>query len=244
MARRSAASYSKTGSPALAGGDGVSEDAAGRPRAWRRCHKESAMPRPSLLAVALAALFAASAAQAQSAPRKVTPVPNTAVPSASTRAAQAAPNPAGLRPLFPAGLSSGSGVATSTDPVAASGAVAPADSSGIGLNNLAGGGGGGGGRVVGNSGLDGGLVAPNTAVLGAGSAGLMAAGPGQGLPVGGSGLNATELARAFINADSNRDGELTRSEARRLSFAPLSFEEMDRNFDGIITRAEFDDGAR
>src|SRR5690606_29919987 len=102
----------------------------------------------------------------------------------------------------------------------------------------------GGGGFAGTGGVNnnaGDLVAnpPATNVLGAG--GLVSRGPGQSVPLGSSGLNPVEVARDFISADRNGDGELTQGEARRLRMAPLSFEEMDRDFDGIITRAEFDD---
>ena len=53
-----------------------------------------------------------------------------------------------------------------------------------------------------------------------------------------------DLARSFIEADTNRDGDVTRAEARRLAIMPMSFEEMDRNFDGVISRFEYDDATR
>ena len=62
------------------------------------------------LAVALLALPAVQAQSARS-------VPNVS-PSATARAAQVAPNPSGLRPLFPAGISSGSGASQAADPIA------------------------------------------------------------------------------------------------------------------------------
>ena len=207
--------------------------------------------------ISAAALLAVTTVQAQQS-RSVRQSTAPAAPSASVRAAQAAPNPAGLRPPIPAGLTSGSGAAVAGDPVAANNAVTRGNASGIGLgaganginNNGAGGGFGtnnGVNRGVnngpGNNGIDG-NAAPNTAVLGAGAVGVLARGPSQSVPMGSSGLNPVEVARNFINADSNRDGELTRSEASRMGFAAMSFEEMDRDFDGIITRAEYDDATR
>ncbi|HEY8358359.1 MAG TPA: hypothetical protein VIL30_12955, partial [Ramlibacter sp.] len=86
----------------------------------------------SRLAVAGAvALLAVTTAQAQQ--RSVRPAANTATPTASARAAQAAPNPAGLRPQFPAGLTSGSGAIVSGDPVAANNSVTRGNAVGIGL---------------------------------------------------------------------------------------------------------------
>jgi EF hand domain-containing protein len=55
---------------------------------------------------------------------------------------------------------------------------------------------------------------------------------------------ALQIAQSFLGADANRDGELTRAEAQRLSIMPSSFEEMDRNHDGILSRFEYEDGVR
>jgi hypothetical protein len=57
-------------------------------------------------------------------------------------------------------------------------------------------------------------------------------------------FSAAELARSFIQADANRDGELTREEARRLAIRPYSFEEMDVNRDGVISRFEYEEATR
>ena len=61
---------------------------------------------------------------------------------------------------------------------------------------------------------------------------------------GAGGFSATDTARSFFFADANKDGELTRAEAARLSISTMSFEEMDRNFDGVITRFEYSDSVR
>lgn len=174
------------------------------------------------------------------------------MPSAAARAAQAAPNPAGLRPPVPAGLTSGSGAAVATDPVAASAPVA-----GLGAPNATTG-------LIPPGTVAPGVAVPqgvettgpglatvpgdaiDTRVLGAGVApgyGFVR-GPQQTVPTGALGINAVELARAFLGADRNGDGELSRSEAQRLSLGGLSFEEMDRDFDGVISRGEFEDGLR
>lgn len=185
------------------------------------------MPKLSRLAVAaLCAVAAASAAYAQ----KVQSVPAPAAPTAGARAAQAAPNPAGLRSTFPAGVTSGSGGAVSPNPIAQSGTVIPANGNGVtagpGMDNTL----PGAGTDAGN----------NTSVLGAGAT---VRGPGQGLG-GAGGFSATDTARSFFFADANKDGELTRAEASRLSISTMSFEEMDQNFDGIITRFEYSDSVR
>lgn len=186
------------------------------------------MPKISRLAAAtVCAMAAASAAYAQ----KVQSVPSPAAPSAAARSAQSAPNPAGLRSTFPAGVTSGSGGAVSPNPIAQSATVIPANgnggTAGPGLDN-----------TPPSSGTDNGN--PNTSVLGAGG---NVRGPGQ-MAGGAGGFSATDTARSFFFADANKDGELTRAEAARLSISTMTFEEMDRNFDGVITRFEYADSVR
>jgi hypothetical protein len=191
-----------------------------------------------ILAAGLCAATAASAVYAQGQMRAGKPAP---APSAAARSAQAAPNPAGLRPVVPAGISSGSGAAVSGDPVTAGASpVAPGGQPPVTGND---------GSVVGGGGIGvpselppNGGVAPNTSVLGAGG---VVAGPGQypgGL--GSSTMSAADEARLFFFADANKDGELSRAEAGRLGGVGMSFEQMDRNFDGIISRFEYQDAVR
>ena len=66
----------------------------------------------------------------------------------------------------------------------------------------------------------------------------------QAAPAGGGPYTALQLARSFLDADANKDGELTRAEAQHLSIMPLSFEDMDRNKDGVVTRSEYEDSVR
>ena len=191
------------------------------------------MPKLSRLAVAaLCAVAAASSAYAQ----RVISVPAPAAPSAAQRSAQASPNPAGLRSTFPAGISSGSGGAVSPNPIAQSTTVVPpagnSVTAGPGLDNSL-----PGSQTTNGNDFVGGV---NTTVMGAGST---VRGPGQSVG-GAGGFSATDLARSFFFADSNHDGELTRAEAGRLSISTLTFEEMDRNFDGIISRFEYADSVR
>ena len=189
-----------------------------------------------LFAVGLCVAAAASAVQAQTR-RGVAGVPNPQ-PSASARTALAAPNPAGLRPMFPAGITSGSGARVSTDPIAADAAPVPATSASTGaaVSPTT-----GGAIRPGVPPLDITAAAAATQVLGAGPT---VPGPSQSLNSGAGGYNATDLARSFFFADSNHDGDLTRAEAGRLAIAPLSFEQMDRNFDGVISRFEYEDATR
>jgi hypothetical protein len=221
-----------------------------------------------LLAAGLCVAAAASAVHAQA--RRVQAVPNTGAPSAAARSSQAAPNPAGLRPPFPAGLSSGSGAAQSSDPIASRnspGTTGTNGPTGTGSGTGSGTGTVGGTTGTGGTGTDanapgtpvnpspiivdangnplpvvnaGGAVLGGTAVMGAGAT---VRGPGQ-TTGGAGGFSATDVARSFYFADANHDGELTRSEANRLSLRSMTFEEMDRNFDGIISRFEYDDSMR
>ncbi|GAB3764402.1 hypothetical protein GCM10028796_19370 [Ramlibacter monticola] len=211
------------------------------------------MPAFSRLAAVLFACVAASAAQAQlqRAPAKVQAVPNPK-PSAAARVAQTAPNPTGLMSRFPAGISSGSGAAVSTDPVAASTTPIPATGSSIASTTLiptelppA--------ELLPTTPLPGttivtpGVTTPTTQavatnVLGAG-AGATVRGPGQAVG-GAGGFSATDQARSWFFADANHDGDLTRAEFMRLSIATMSFEEMDRNYDGVVSRFEYEDSLR
>jgi hypothetical protein len=94
----------------------------------------------------------------------------------------------------------------------------------------------GGGRATGAE------VVPQTTAMGAGGYGIPA-GP-QYLSVGSGPYTALQIAQSFLAADANRDGELTKAEAQRLTIAPSTFEEMDRDHDGILTRFEYEDAVR
>lgn len=213
-------------------------------------------------AAVICALAAASAVQAQTvrAPARVHATPNP-VPSSASRIAQTAPRPTGLMPTFPAGVSSGSGAAVSTNPIAQStspippagsslattalipGELPPTDTGAVTTVNN--------GFLVPGSTTP--LVTPGTGiatpavptpvatnVLGAGAT---VRGPGQTV-AGAGGFSATDEARSFFFADANHDGELTRAEFPRLSISTMTFEEMDRNFDGVISRFEYEDSLR
>ena len=51
---------------------------------------------------------------------------------------------------------------------------------------------------------------------------------------------AQQIRQAFELADSDGNGELSRAEAQRLPIVPHSFEEMDQNKDGVISRSEYE----
>jgi hypothetical protein len=186
---------------------------------------------PRFLALSALAL-AASAALAAGQVRSVQAVPSSS-PSAAQRAAAAAPKPAGLRPPLPAGLTDGSGAAVATDPVAANNAITRAPAMG-GATGIA-----GAGPVFnpGSTTIDTTAQAATT-VLGAGAT---VPGPSQSVNAGAGGYNAVDLARSFYMADANHDGELTSAEFNRLTIRPLGFQQMDRDFDGVISRFEYED---
>lgn len=83
-------------------------------------------------------------------------------------------------------------------------------------------------------------LAPDTSVMGAGAYGTRGmtrtAAPGP--------VTDVDIARSFLGADGNRDGQLSRAEAMRLAIMPLAFEEMDANHDDILTRSEYEDAVR
>lgn len=57
--------------------------------------------------------------------------------------------------------------------------------------------------------------------------------------------SAVDIARAFMDADTNHDGQLSRAEAQQLSI-PLgaSFDDLDRDHDGYLSRFEYEDAFR
>jgi hypothetical protein len=49
-----------------------------------------------------------------------------------------------------------------------------------------------------------------------------------------------QIRDAFDTADSDSNGELSRSETQRLAILPRSFEDIDQNKDGVLARAEYE----
>ena len=184
------------------------------------------------VACAAALVCWAVAAQAQTAHRSVAITRQPAAPAAA--ATNGAPNaaglsssssvgsPAGLTSQFPAGLPSTSPFPAGLPPVttpnlSAGRPTAPVDSTATSS-----------------------IQVPNTSVAGGPGVPASRMTPG----AGGGGYTAQQIAASFLGADLNRDGELTRAEAQRLTIMPYSFEEMDANHDGVITRFEYEDGVR
>jgi hypothetical protein len=59
-------------------------------------------------------------------------------------------------------------------------------------------------------------------------------------PVPAAQWTVAQMRQSFALADANSDGQLTRGEAARLSLLPLSFEDADRNKDGVLDAAEYE----
>jgi hypothetical protein len=59
-------------------------------------------------------------------------------------------------------------------------------------------------------------------------------------PVPAAQWTVAQMRQSFALADANSDGQLTRGEAARLSLLPLSFEDADRNKDGVLDPAEYE----
>jgi hypothetical protein len=191
------------------------------------------------LGCALALLAGASYCIAQSASQTVRAVPQPAAPATAPGAVgfgvpqpaglpSPIPNPAGLNSRFSAGLPS---------PV-----PHPEGLPSPNFPNLA-----SPRTPAGRPPIDAGAAPPTNEMGGVayGGSGYGGATAAQQSPGTTSGpYTALQIAQSFIGADGNRDGELTRGEARRLTIMPYSFEEMDLNHDGILTRFEYEDGVR
>lgn len=61
-------------------------------------------------------------------------------------------------------------------------------------------------------------------------------------PVPAARWTAEQIRQAFDLADSDSNGQLSRAEAQRLTLLPHSFEDMDQNKDGVLTRSEYEAG--
>lgn len=80
-------------------------------------------------------------------------------------------------------------------------------------------------------------AAPDTGTMGAAGA----AGPASASGAPMRPYNPIEVARSFLEADGNRDSELSRAEAQFLRVMPGTFEQMDRDGNGRVTRFEYQD---
>ena len=208
----------------------------------------------SALGCAAWLLVAAQGVQAQAPARSVVPVPPRPAPTAQGNVAQGAPAvpgtaaPAGtLGVPAPAGLPSVQpqpGGLTSPNPAGLPSPNPPTLTPGTP--------GTGTGVAPGGTALPPGLpVPPGGEVQPVAPSGVAppVAGPGvpatpRSVPAGPGPYTALQVAQSFLGADANRDGELSRAEAHNLSILPFSFEEMDRNKDGVLYRSEYEDALR
>ncbi|HUR88933.1 MAG TPA: EF-hand domain-containing protein [Ramlibacter sp.] len=173
------------------------------------------------IALACAGVLATAGAAAQ--PRKITGVPQTNVPAPAPGGSTfALPNPAGLTPPAAGSL---------TPPM-------PPSLTPPGSPNLS-----SPGTPPGSPVIDAGIAAPTTngGVAAATQSGRYGAASAMGFGGAASGpYSAVDIARAFLDADINHDGELSRAEAQRLTIA-VPFDDLDRNRDGALTRFEYED---
>jgi hypothetical protein len=181
----------------------------------------------------LALVGAAGLGYAQSSAKAVKAVPQPKAPAMAPGApGPGAPNPAGLPSPFPnpAGLTSRFPAGLPAPSTGFAGSTSPTDTTV----------GGPGTTTTQPPAADAANLPQATFVMGAGGA---PSGP-QYARSGPGPYTALQVAQSFLAADSNLDGELTRAEAQRLTIMPYSFEEMDRNRDGILSRFEYEDGVR
>ena len=179
------------------------------------------------MVLACAAIFASSAgcspgyAQTRSITTVPQPVRQAPAPGVT---AFGLPNPAGLMPPGAASLTP-PGSPNLSSPGAAPGS--PATDAGIARPITPG---GGGGVVV--------LQLPT-------GAGANVMGAAAATNTGNLRPSAVDIARAFLDADINHDGALSREEAQRLAIPlPASFDELDRDHDGTLSRSEYEDAFR
>jgi len=59
-------------------------------------------------------------------------------------------------------------------------------------------------------------------------------------PIPASRWTPQQVRQAFDAADADSNGVLTRAEAQQLAIMPRSFEEMDENKDGVVSRGEYE----
>lgn len=74
--------------------------------------------------------------------------------------------------------------------------------------------------------------------------GVPSVAPGRLQTMGGGPLTALQVAQLFAQADADGDGLLTRAEALRLPMVTMSFDDMDTNRDGVVSRSEYDSSLR
>ncbi|MGZ5179392.1 MAG: hypothetical protein ACXWC2_02880 [Ramlibacter sp.] len=161
------------------------------------------------------------------------PVPSGLTSGSAPALGAGAPAPSGLTsgsaPALPpgapaaSGLTSGSTVAPATSPGGITGADTTATPAGGSTRGVV--------VLPADSG-------PATGTLGAATSvaptRLQISGP----------LSALQIAQFFAQADGDGDGLLTRAEALRLPVVTMSFDDMDANRDGVVSRSEYEASLR
>ena len=172
-------------------------------------------------ALAVVAIPLGAAAQTVRSVRPATPIPAPAAITPGATAGAGGPSPTGLSSPVPnpAGLNS-QFPAGLPDPTLPAPAATPTANTPLPT--------------------DAGAVIPATTMGAAGYGGVPASRRVAGTPP----YTPVQIAQSFIGADANRDGQLTPVEAQRLTIMPSSFEEMDLNHDGVLTRSEYEDSLR
>jgi hypothetical protein len=59
-------------------------------------------------------------------------------------------------------------------------------------------------------------------------------------PIPASRWTPQQIRQAFDAADADSNGVLTRAESQQLAILPRSFEDMDENKDGVVSRSEYE----
>jgi hypothetical protein len=59
-------------------------------------------------------------------------------------------------------------------------------------------------------------------------------------PIPASRWTPQQIRQAFDAADADSNGVLTRAEGQQLAILPRSFEDMDENKDGVVSRSEYE----
>ncbi|HVZ42553.1 MAG TPA: EF-hand domain-containing protein [Ramlibacter sp.] len=188
---------------------------------------------PLWLCAAFLSLLATPAAHAQQrAGVRAAPPPRTAqsVAPISRPVLPGAPSANGLASPFPPSVTPPSVPGTST-----AGGAAVGESTGMNGTATA-------PAVAGTAGATVIETPPSSSVAVTGAGAYGSRGAVRPMPAGP--INDVDIARSFLNADTDHDGELTRGEAARLSLLPLTFEEMDANHDDILTRSEYEAAVR
>ena len=85
-----------------------------------------------------------------------------------------------------------------------------------------------------------GAVTPGPVAPAAADAQAVLPAPAASRPLPPTRWTIAQIRQSFEFADSDANGELTRAEAQHLTIMPRTFEDMDENKDGVVSRAEYE----